>query len=143
VSLVFVLAPVATFYLLIVARTHFTASRFFVPAYVCFSVVIGKTAADWIRFNRAPRLVRYTVTAIVGVLTVLYCIGLKLEMRYDTRNRAEAWVSGHVEKNTLIGIGMKRWYAQRLKFNGYKAIEGWHSEGVRTARGDIKIFPNI
>ncbi len=142
VLLVFVLMPILTFYILIVARTHFTQSRFFLPAYVCFAVAIGKAIADWIRFQKVPRWVRYAVVAGLGTVTILYCVGLKLEMKYDTRSRAETWIYEHIDKGSIFGMGMGKCYGPRIKYNGYRVVELWHSDGVRTPGGLVKIMPD-
>jgi hypothetical protein len=139
--LAFVVIPVIVFYLITVPRIYFVAGRFFIPAYVCFAAAVGKTLADWVRFQKVPILIRYIPAGLLMGLTVLFCVGLKLEMRNDTRNRAEAWFEEHVDKTALIGSGMKRWYAPRLTYNGFRMIDGWHSEGVPTAQGTMKLFP--
>ena len=123
-------------------RFHFSASRYFVPACTGIAILTGYTFANWLRVKQIPPYIRYAVVFLVFGLTILYSVGLKLEMKQDTRVRAEAWFEKNIEKNVLIGSGMKRWYAPRLKFMGYKLIDGWHSEGVQTSRGMIKVLPD-
>jgi hypothetical protein len=133
--------PLVIFYMLTVMRLHFVAPRYFVPACTTIAIITGFTLAAWLRAPRIPAWARYMVVFLICGLTVLYCIGLKLEMRNDTRNRVEAWAHEHISKDVLIGSGMKRWYAPRLKFEGYKLIDGWHSEGIQTSRGMVKVSP--
>jgi len=135
------LVPLVLFYLFTVLRIRFVADRFFLPAYVGLAVLIGKTAADWVRFRKVPAWLRYSTLAVIGGLTVLYCVGMKLEMKRDTRNYAEAWFSENVSKETVIGSAMKRWYAPRLKYQGFRLVDGWHSEGIQTTQGTVKFFP--
>jgi hypothetical protein len=138
----FAAIPLAVFYILTIMRLHFVAQRYFVPTCTIIAMVTGFTLAAWLRAPRIPAWARYAVIFLICGLTVLYCIGLKLEMRNDTRHRLEVWVDEHVDKNALIGCGMRRWYAPRVKFKGYKLIDDWCSKGVETNRGIVKVFPD-
>ena len=81
--------PLVIFYSLTVMRLHFVASRYFVPACTILAIITGFTLAAWLRAPRIPAAVRYVFVFLICGLTALYSIGMKLEMRQDTRIRAE------------------------------------------------------
>jgi hypothetical protein len=141
-AFLFAALPLVIFYMLTVMRLHFVASRYFVPACTTIAIITGYTLANWLRAKRVPAGVRYAVVFLICGLTALYSVGLKLEMKQDTRIRAEKWIQDHVDKNAVIGAGMYERYGPRLSYQGYKLLWEWHSEGVKTPKGIMTIFPD-
>ena len=140
-KLVFALGPLVTFYLLTVLNIVFNAPRFMLCGYVGIAVMIGKTLADFLRYKRVPVWLRYPPVVFLFVVSLVGSVGLDLEMRNDTRVRAERWVNEHIDKGELVAVSMKKIYAPRLIYNGYKAINDWSSRGVRTQSGLQKVYP--
>jgi hypothetical protein len=141
-AFLFTVLPLVIFYSLTVMRLHFVATRYFVPACTEIAVITGYTLAAWLRAKRIPAYIRYAVVLLVCSLTTLYSVGLKLEMKQDTRIRAETWIHDHVDKNALICAGMYERYGPRLSREEYKLLWEWHSEGVKTPKGIVPIFPD-
>jgi hypothetical protein len=141
-TLLFISLPLVIFYILTVMRLHYTAPRYFTPACTETAILTGYMLAVWMQKKRIPSFFRYGAVVLICSLTTLYSVGLKLEMKQDTRVRAEAWIHENVDKNTLIAAGMYERYGPRLSYQGYKIIWEWHSEGVRTPKGPIQVFPD-
>ncbi|MDH4203400.1 MAG: glycosyltransferase family 39 protein [Phycisphaerae bacterium] len=140
--LILSLVPLIVFYLVTVVRIHFVADRFMLAAYVGFSLLIGSFLADWIRLKRIPFIVRYSSILVLLALTVFYCIGLKLDMKYDARIRAEKWFHNNVSKDKIVGAALGGGSAPRIGYQGYKQIFLWNSKGIPTSKGSIQFFPD-
>ncbi|MCE5185711.1 MAG: glycosyltransferase family 39 protein [Planctomycetaceae bacterium] len=141
-ALLFILLPVVVFYLLTVTRLRFSTSRYFVPASTGLAILAGYALANGLRAKQIRSAVRYGLVFLVGGLTTLYSAGLQLEMKQDTRIRAEAWVHKNVDKKASICAGMYERYGPRLSYEGYKMGWEWHSEGMRTRKGLVQVFPD-
>ncbi|GAG98983.1 unnamed protein product, partial [marine sediment metagenome] len=122
-KLAFGVGPLLVFYLLVNMNVHLAVPRFLLAGYPGLALLIGKTSAKWLRWKKVPKALRILPVGLVYVLSLLYCIGLDLEMLDDTRVRTEQWFYKNVDRNNVIGAGIyNKVYAPRLHFNGYYLI---------------------
>jgi len=135
--------PLIAFYVIVVMNVRFSAPRFFLPAYGGFALLVGKGCADWIRYKKIHIALRILPVAVVYILSLLYCVGLDLEMLGDTRVRTEQWFYKNVGRDSLIGAGFhNKLYAPRLHFNGYRLICPWRVSTVQGTSGGSQPFPD-
>lgn len=135
--------PLISFYVIVVMNIRFIAPRFFLPAYGGFALLAGKGCADWIRYKKVHIALRILPVALVYILSLLYCVGLDLEMLGDTRVRTEQWFYKNVGRDSLIGAGLhNKLYAPRLHFNGYRLICPWRVSTVQRTSGRSQPFPD-
>ena len=135
--------PLIAFYVIVVMNVRFSQARFFLPAYGGFALLVGKGCADWIRYKKIHIALRILPVAVVYILSLLYCVGLDLEMIGDTRVRTEQWFYKNVGRDSLIGAGFhNKLYAPRLHFNGYRLICPWRISTVRETSGGSQPYPD-
>jgi len=128
----FAVLPLAVFYLVIILNIRMFLARYLMPGFVGMAVLVGRGCADLLRHVRLPAVLRGGPVAGVYVLSLLYCVGLDLEMLHDTRARAERWFEANVTRRASIGAGIyNRVYAPRLYLSGYRMICPWRSASVR------------
>jgi hypothetical protein len=140
---VFLTVPLIAFYVIVVMNIRFSVPRFFLPAYGGFASLVGKGCADWIRYKKIHFTLRILPVAVVYSLSLLYCVGLDLEMLADTRVRTEQWFYKNVGRDSLIGVGFhNKLYAPRLHFNGYRLICPWRISTVRGTSGGSQPYPD-
>jgi hypothetical protein len=142
VKLLFLLAPLIAFYLLTVMKIHFVAERFLLGGLAGLAIAAGKMFSDGIRRRSKLRYVVMVLTLGVYLLSAMYCLGLRLELRSDTRKRAEQWFYANVSRDKSIGAVMPRNYAPRMQYEGYTQYNDWVSMGVKTMRGTEQIMPD-
>ncbi len=141
-KLLFFLLPLIVFYLSTVTRLNFIVARYLMPAYIGFSIIVGKSLVDLIRWKKAPAYLSYGFIGIIYGLSLLYCVGLSLEMRSDTRKRTEDWFLRNVSKNATVGTGMSKNYAPHLYWHGYRQIFDWNNQGNITPTGKRVFVPD-
>lgn len=135
--------PLIAFYVIVVMNIRFSAPRFFLPAYGGFALIVGKGCADWIRYKKIHIALRILPVAVVYILSLLYCVGLDLEMLGDTRVRTEQWFYKNVGRDNLIGADFhNKLYAPRLHFNGYRLICPWRVSTVQGTSGRSQPYPD-
>lgn len=98
----FALLPLVTFYLIVILNTRLSVPRYFLAAFGGLALVIGKTLSDWLNWRIMPLPLRIIPIVIIFVLSALYCIGLDLEMRHDSRIQAERWIKQNVPPNNHV-----------------------------------------
>lgn len=141
-KLLFCLLPLIVFYLSTVMRLYFVEPRYLMPGYIGFSIIAGKSLIDLIRWKKVPAYLSYGLIGIIYGLSALYCVGLSLEMKYDTRKRTEDWFLRNVSKNATVGTAMHKNYGPHLYWHGYKQIFSWNSQGNTTPTGKRVIYPD-
>jgi hypothetical protein len=132
--------PLLTFYLIVTVNIHFVFDRYLVPALSCLAVTAGKGVADWLRWKKLPIVYRVLPVVIIYALSLLYCIGLDLEMRNDSRYAAEDWFVKNVRPNEHIAVLCDiRWsprlHLTNLNFSyrrSYNNIGGTTEDVLRT-----------
>lgn len=135
--------PLIAFYVIVVMNIRFSVPRFFLPAYGSFALLVGKGCADWLRHKKIHIALRILPVAVVYILSLLYCVGLDLEMLGDTRVRTEQWFYKNVGRDSLIGAGFhNKLYAPRLHFNGYRLICPWRVSTVQGTSGRSQPYPD-
>jgi hypothetical protein len=107
--------PLTAFYLVVTVNIHFVHSRYLIPAFPCLVLVAGKGCADWLRWKKTPILFRAAPIAIIYVLSILYCVGLDLELLNDSRYDAEAWLVKNVGAKDHVAILTDIRWAPRLQ----------------------------
>jgi hypothetical protein len=142
VKLFFLLAPLGAFYLLTVMRIHFVAERFLLGGFTGLAIVAGKTFSDGIQWKSKYRYIIMFLGGCVFLFSAMYCLGLRLELRSDTRQRTEQWFYANVSCNKTIGAVMSRNYAPRMQYEGYVQVNDWVSTGINTAKGMQKVMPD-
>jgi len=111
--------PCLSFYVLIIAKTGLSYPRFFLPAYVTLALITGTACAAWLRAGALPRLARRGLPAAVAALSLLYCLGVGLEMRDDTRYRVEDWFRLNVPEGARVAVLGPPAVSPRLQRLGY------------------------
>jgi hypothetical protein len=96
--------PLLTFYLIVTVNVRFVHDRYLSPISSCLAFAAGKGIADWLRWKKLPMFFRVLPVVIIYTLSLLYCIGLDLEMRNDSRYAAEEWFVKNVRPNEHIAV---------------------------------------
>ncbi len=122
---VFAVIPLIAFYLIVIVNIHFSYPRFFLQAFPALVLLVGKASADWLRWRRLPIVVKVFPLVFVYILSLLYCLGLDLELVGDTRYRAEQWLASHVSHDDCVVALTGSAYAPRIQMLGCKYIF-WH-----------------
>ncbi len=112
--------PLIIFYLLVVMNVRMSAPRYFMPGFVGLALLTGKGCADWLRWQKLPLILRIFPLAFVYILSLLYCVGLDLEMVGETRYRAQEWLTSHVGRNDCVIALSSPTYAPRIETIGCK-----------------------
>jgi hypothetical protein len=142
VELLFLMAPLIAFYVLTVMRIHFVAERFLLGGIAGLAIAAGKLFSDGIRWKSKARYAVLFMAGGVYLLSAMYCLGLRLELRSDTRQRAEEWFYANVSRDKTIGAVMPRNYAPRMQYAGYRQYNDWVSTGIKTSRGITQVWPD-
>ena len=93
--------------------------RYFIPVFPCLVLLVGKSFADFLRYKKIPILLRLVPILAVYVFSILYCIGLDLEMRNDSRYDAENWFVKNVSPKTHVGVLCNVRWGPRLYVLGH------------------------
>jgi len=137
-KVVFLMLPLIAFYLIIIVYIRLIAPRYLLVGFVGLSLATGKACADWLRYNKLHISLRLAPVVFVYAMSLLYCIGVDLEMASDTRVRTEQWFDKNVARPSMIGAGIyNRVYAPRLYLKGYNMICPWRSSSV-SGRGSSR-----
>ncbi len=139
----FLALPLIAFYVVVVVNIRMSGARYYLPAYVGFGVLAGKTFADLLRFGKIHIGPRIFVVAGIYILSLLYCIGLDLELLSDTRIRTEQWFCENVPRRSIIGAGLyNKVYAPRLYLSDYYIICPWRSSDSLGVSGGSGLRPD-
>ena len=141
VELLFLTAPLIAFYVLTVMRIHFVAERFLLGGIVGLAIAAGKLFSDGIQWKSKARYAVLFAAGFVYLLSAMYCLGLRLELRSDTRQRAEEWFYANVSRDKTIGAVMPRNYTPRMQYAGYRQYNDWVSTGIKTSQGITQVWP--
>ena len=134
--------PLLSFFFLTVLTIGQNLPRFMMCGYAGIAIIMGKTLADWIRVKTVPMYIKVVVPVLIFIPSLIVCICFNIEMNSDTRVRAENWVKQNVPAGSIIGLSMGTSYAPRLTTEGYRYLEKWSSEGVKTKDGLVKYYPD-
>lgn len=118
----FGILPLAVFYVLVIMNIGFVVPRFFMTGYPCLALLAGKTSSDWLRWPKLPVVLRAVPIVIVYGLSVLYCIGLDLELVTESRSRAEKWLKERVNSNDGVVALSSATYAPRIHILGCRHL---------------------
>ncbi len=121
---------------------EFNLPRFMMPAFAGIAILMGKTLADWYRFRRIPLAVRCVLPLLVLVPSLICCVCYDLEMRNDTRARAERWMQANARPGSVVGLSMLKQYGPRLWLDGFQIIPHYDSKGVPTPQGLVQYRPD-
>jgi hypothetical protein len=116
----FALLPLIVFYVVVILRTRLGISRYFIPGFVGLMLLVGKGCSDWLRWRSIPLIVRILPLAFVYIFSLLYCVGLDLEMLDDSRYGAEQWLVAHVSPGDTVAALSQPAYAPRVQLLGCK-----------------------
>jgi hypothetical protein len=141
VEILFLAAPLIAFYVLTVMRIHFVAERFLLGGIAGLAIAAGKLFSDGIRWKSKARYAVLFMAGLVYLSSAMYCLGLRLELRSDTRQRAEQWFYANVSRDKTIGAVMPRNYAPRMQYEGYRQYNDWVSTGIKTSQGMTQVWP--
>jgi hypothetical protein len=134
--------PLLAFFFLTVLIVRQNLPRFMMCGYAGIAILMGKTLADWYRSKRVPMAVRYILPLFVLVPSLICCICYGLEMKHDTRVRAEKWMIKNAAPGVVVGLSMRYQYAPRLWIDGFRAIPQWDSKGIATQNGKVQVWPD-
>ena len=114
----FAIAPVIAFYVIVVGYTRLTVPRYYLPGIAAAVLVTGKALADWLRWAKLPRAVRVAPFAFAYGASLLYCVGVDMELLHDPRYEAERWLARAVTpQDTVVALGPPN-YMPRLHLLG-------------------------
>lgn len=122
-----VLAPVVSYYLIVIARIDFVYSRFLFAPLALLGILVGLAMRDWWRQVQLPLATRCVLPMLVFLPTLGYAIAIDLEMTGDSRYAAEGWFLAHAPPPTDVGafpafegFPFKPHYLPRLGNLGYR-----------------------
>lgn len=97
-----VLAPVLSYYLVVIVPTGFVYARFLFPAIALLCVLVGEAGvALWSR--QPTRTLAVVISLLVLVPSLGYALAVDAEMTTDSRYDAEAWFLANVPLDTPVG----------------------------------------
>lgn len=114
----FGLLPIVIFFFVVILKTRLSIPRYFIPGFAGLVLLLGKGCSDWLKWKKLPLAVKAVPLALVFILSLLYCIGLDLELKYDSRHRAEDWLKGQVNQNDGVVAMSQAAYAPRIQMLG-------------------------
>ncbi|NIP25489.1 MAG: phospholipid carrier-dependent glycosyltransferase [Phycisphaerae bacterium] len=122
----FALIPLLAFYFIVVINVKMTCPRYFLPGFIGIALIIGYgNSVFWkIKKNLRPVVIILILTAYI--LSLLYCVGLDLEMADDPRKQTEKWFAKNVSRDKIIVGPIPRNDSPRLNFQGFRFISQWH-----------------
>ncbi|MCI0498346.1 MAG: glycosyltransferase family 39 protein [Planctomycetales bacterium] len=142
VPLFFAIAPIVLYYLITIMNIHFVAPRFLMGGYPGLCLLVGKTTADWLNRGKIPRFLRYCPVILIYGLSLLYCLGLDMELCDDTRERTEQWIRQNLPKDQPVVSACQKNYAPRLHFQGYRHFPNWSSSLIEESnRHNPRFYP--
>ena len=120
------LAPAASYYLIVIAQIGFVYSRFLFPPLALLGILVGVSVTDLRRYQRWPGVIRYGLPGLVLLLSLGYSAGLVIEMGGDTRYQAERWFQQNVQPPSSVGafllddrVAFRPQYLPRVHEMGY------------------------
>jgi len=135
----FGILPIIAFYIVVTIKARLSIPRYFIPGFIGLMLLVGKACTDWLRWRKPPMAVRVFPLAFVYILSLLYCVGLDLELVEDARYKAEQWLSDHVTRNDgVVAISIPT-YAPRVqlldcKYSGFLRIKPEYDERLQQIR---------
>lgn len=97
-----VLAPVLSYYLVVIVPTGFVYARFLFPAIALLCVLVGEAGVTlWSR--KPARTLAVAVSLLVLVPSLGYALAIDAELTTDSRYDAEAWFLANVPLETPVG----------------------------------------
>ncbi len=101
--------PPLAFLVTILLPIGYVYPRFLLPVIPCVALACGFTCSEWLgRPSPWARVRAVPLVAIFGI-SLLYCIGLELEMRADSRVRAADWLDENVAAGEDVAALGWRW----------------------------------
>ena len=134
--------PFLSFFFLTVLVVERNYPRYMICGYAGIVILMGKALADWYRFKRVPLIPRHILPLLVLVPSFICCVCFNLEMRNDTRVRAEQWMRTFAKSQAIVGLSMHKGYAPRIWLDGFRSIMQWNSKGIVTRQGKVQIWPD-
>jgi hypothetical protein len=114
-----ILMPFVMFYTVVTTTSKLSIPRYFIPAYIGFSIICGKATADFIRWKKMHLVLRIAPVAAILILSFFHALGVDLEMIYDTRIRAEGWMNQNIKPNQHAACVYPPVYGPRLHNAGF------------------------
>lgn len=137
----FATLPLISFYLAVIVNIKFSAPRYWIPAFVCLALPIGKFLADLLRSCTVLRPLRLGLVTSVVVLSLLYCVALDLDLVSDTRYQAEAWFRENVPSGSRVAALCPWTLAPRLQLMGYEYDWRWGRPTNESVLGREPAYP--
>jgi hypothetical protein len=134
--------PLLAFFFLTVLVVSQNLPRFMMCGYLGIAIIMGKALADWFRFRKIPIMIRSVLPLLVLVPSFICCVCYNIEMKNDTRVRAENWMKKNAKGGDVVGLSMNANNAPRVWQDGFRVIPEWDSKGVSTRQGKVKIWPD-
>ncbi|MHC5183529.1 MAG: ArnT family glycosyltransferase [Planctomycetota bacterium] len=136
------LLPLLAFFFLTVLVVSQNHPRWMMCGYSGIAIIMGKALADWFRFRIIPIIIRSIFPLLVLVPSFICCVCYNIEMKNDTRVRAENWMKQNANVGDIVGLSMQTHDAPRIWFDGFRSIPEWDSKGVNTQQGKVEIWPD-
>ncbi|MHC4961866.1 MAG: hypothetical protein ACYTGA_07075, partial [Planctomycetota bacterium] len=136
------LLPLLAFFFLTVLVVSQNHPRWMMCGYSGIAIIMGKALADWFRFRIIPIIIRSIFPLLVLVPSFICCVCYNIEMKNDTRVRAENWMKQNANVGDIVGLSMQTHDAPRIWFDGFRNIPEWDSKGVNTKQGKVEIWPD-
>ncbi|MBW8000699.1 MAG: hypothetical protein FVQ80_01585 [Planctomycetes bacterium] len=106
--------PLLVFYIVVILRTRLCIPRYFIPGFTGLALLVGKGVSDFLRWNILPKVVRILSVGFVYVLSLLYCIGLDLELVNESRYDARSWLLERVARRDGVAALSQPAYAPSI-----------------------------
>jgi hypothetical protein len=132
-----------TFYFVVVMRIRFSVPRFYLPAMIGLLIILGKGFSDMVKVERLGLWVKVLAVVIVYGLSLLYCIGLDVELLNDPREQAEKWVRENVRSSsTVSALFRNKIYAPRLQYHILNYRPSWSAPSISAIEANWSRMPD-
>ncbi|MFQ5491430.1 MAG: ArnT family glycosyltransferase [Phycisphaerae bacterium] len=117
-----VIVPAVSYYLVVPAAIGMVYARMLFPVFLCLAVLVGKTLADWLTWQRIPLALRGASVLALFALSGGYCWAVDREMLDDTRARAESWLIQNTTPDRPLGVFAPPQYLPRFSPTTLQAV---------------------
>ncbi len=117
--------PMAAFLVLVIGPIRFSEPHYFLPGFIAASTAMGGFGAAMLRRRGWRRVAAGAAVGLVGLLSLMYCIGLDLEFVQDTRYDVERWFAANARPGSSVAALCPWELAPRLSLLGFRYDWRW------------------
>ncbi len=112
--------PFVAFHLIVTVDASQVQARYHLPSLACMAILVGLAFRDLLELKRFPLFVKMIPLLLIYGIATVFSASISLEMRNESRLRAEAWIRENIdkEKGSITFISPPS-YMPRSQHEGY------------------------